>query len=83
MRECAIQNRLNGTDQDAATLQLQIDKKYPSTSTIDRWMARRHVYGHVRALQRTGNHRALREVSGDTLIFLRMYRAELSKATGC
>ena len=39
MRECAIQNRLNGTDQDAATLQLQIDKKYPSTSSIDRWMA--------------------------------------------
>ena len=45
-------------------------------------MARRHVYGHVRALQRTGNHRALREVSGHPLIFLGLYRAVLSKATG-
>ena len=40
MRDCAVQNQLNVTDQDTATLQLQVDKKYPSTSTIDRWMAR-------------------------------------------
>ena len=62
------------------TLHLQQLRKYPSRRTIQRWIQRRNDLGHVRPFQRTGNNRALREITGDSLINLAIFRAVSPKA---
>jgi len=50
--------------------------------TIDRWLQRRGELGHVRPFQRTGNQRSTRELKGQALIDLALYRAIHCKAFG-
>ena len=54
---------------------------YPSRRTVDEWTARYLRFGHFRAFRRTGNHRACREVRGQDLHRLALFRTILPKAT--
>ena len=81
IRELAIENRQNGNDNDAGIVQLRGAKKYPSTRTVNRWMTRNNMFGHVRPFRRTGNNRAKREVRNRDLFLLALYRAALPKST--
>ena len=81
MRELAVQNRLNGTDEDPAIRLLQDQHKYPHPISVDRFFERHEEVGHSRAYRRTGNKRAEREVEGINLIQLALYRSFCPKAT--
>ena len=81
MRELAVQNRLNGTDEDPAIRFLQDQHKYPHPITVDRMVERHEEVGHSRAYRCTGNKRAEREIEGNNLIQLTLYRSFCPKAT--
>jgi hypothetical protein len=61
-----------------ATLQGQY--KYPSKSTINRWLARQRDQGHMRPYRRTGNSRSKRELRGGDLYNMALYRSVNPKA---
>ena len=50
--------------------------------TINRWLRRCDLLGHVRPFRRTGNHRAVREIVGQALIDLALYRSVSCKEFG-
>ena len=50
--------------------------------TMNRWLRRRVRLGHVRPYQRTGNRRAEREINGQALVDLALYRTIRCKAFG-
>ena len=83
MRSQAIDTRLCGQDGPANIniRELHLNRLYPSEMSVDRWMTRRHDYGHIRAFRRTGNRRSQREIKQERLILLALHRAALPKAT--
>ncbi len=80
-REMAVQNRLNGNDNHQNTIQLQQQHLYPHPDTVTRFTNRQQQVGHSRAYRHTGNVRSVREIQGNNLILLSLYRVALPKAT--
>ena len=66
----------------AAVLAAQDAHVHAANITINRWLQRRNLLGHVRPFQRTGNQRAGRELKGRALVDLAMYRTVRCKAFG-
>ena len=77
----AVQNRLNGNDNHQNTIQLQQQHLYPHPDTVTRFTNRQQQVGHSRAYRHTGNVRSVREIQGNNLILLSLYRVALPKAT--
>mmetsp|Transcript_4614 Transcript_4614/g.5167 ORF Transcript_4614/g.5167 Transcript_4614/m.5167 type:complete len:368 (-) Transcript_4614:25-1128(-) len=80
-REMAVQNRLNGNDNNPNTIQLQEQHLYPHPDTVTKYINRQEQVGHCRAYRHTGNARSEREIQGHNLILLSLYRLALPKAT--
>lgn len=49
-------------------------KKYPCLRSCRRYINKFNTFGHARALERSGNHEAERQVVGEHLVRLAMYR---------
>lgn len=77
-----MQNIANGTDNSQVIQQLQGQKKYPHPMSVQRFANRTNLYGHCRAFRHTGNNHAEREIEGQHLIQLALYRSCCPKATG-
>ena len=60
--------------------EMQAAHVFPVYSTIDRWVERQNSLGHFRPYRRTGNRRASREIIGQSLIDLTIYRVIHCKA---
>ena len=82
MRELVLFYYYNDPDEltSAATQIAQAAGRFPSNSTICRWVEREQTLGHVCPFRRTGNHRARRELRGQALIDLAFYRLIFPKA---
>jgi hypothetical protein len=61
------------------TLHLQQLRKYPSQRTIRRWIQRRNDIGHIRPFRRTGNHRTVREITGDSLVMSLFFEPSIQR----
>ena len=53
---------------------------YPSLKTCERYIQQWHALGHCRPMRPTGNHVALREVRGQDVINLALFRSVLPAA---
>ena len=81
MRQQVLQMWLNGDDLDAAWLvPLRHQKKFPCLKTCKNWITRYQREGHVRAKRKTGNHFSQREVHGQDLVNLALFRVMRPKA---
>jgi len=82
VREMVLQYFRNGTD--PCTLPqiqlLQQQNKFPSPPTIRRWLIQYLSHGHVLPKECTGNHRAERELHGQELVDLALFRVAKPKA---
>ena len=82
MRLLAVQRDADGMPRSTVEIQqLQLEGKYPSNRSIDRWKHQLATLGHVRPFRRTGNKRASRELKGQDLFNLAFYRTIKPKAT--
>ena len=61
--------------------QLRLQRKFPHLDTCRRWVNQFLSKGHVRPKRATGNKRAEREVEGEDLFQLSLYRLVRPKAT--
>ena len=60
----------------------QAARLHAANVTINVWLRRRQVFGNLRPFRRTGNKRAEREVCGQALVDLALYRSLRCKALG-
>lgn len=74
-----VQNGDNPNNDPAIQL-LQIQHKFPSSSTINRWMNQWLTTGHLLPKRRTGNKRAERELCGREIVDLALFRTLKPKA---
>ena len=73
---------LNGEDLKSPTLDLlRQQKKFPSSETCKVWIRQFTTHGHIDPKRATGNHRAERELRGEWLVRLAIYRTVNPKAT--
>jgi hypothetical protein len=81
IREQFIQMHLNGDDLEAVWLvPLRAQYKFPSLKTCKQWIEQYQREGHLRAKHQTGNHFSTREVQGEDLVNLALYRLVRPKA---
>lgn len=71
-----------GVLQSPAVIAAQDIHVHAVNRTINRWLRRRERLGHVRPYKRSGNRRAEREINGQALIDLALYRTIRCKAFG-
>ena len=60
--------------------QLRLQRKFPCLATCDRWIIQFNEEGHTRCKRPTGNHISQREVHGQDLFNLSLYRMVRPKA---
>ena len=71
----------NGTLENNPTIiQLRMQHKFPCLRICSRWIRQFQAEGNTRAKRRTGNRHSLREVNGQDLVNLALYRAIRPKA---
>ena len=81
MRDQVISLWMNGEDLNAMWIELlQHQKKFPCVRTCRRWIRLHQGEGHSRRRRPTGNHFSDREVHGQDLINLAVYRTVRPKA---
>ena len=81
MRDQVISLWMNGEDLNAMWIELlQHQKKFPCVQTCRRWIRLHQGEGHSRRRRPTGNHFSDREVHGQDLINLAVYRTVRPKA---
>jgi hypothetical protein len=81
IREQVISMWQNGDDIAAPWLiPLRAQRKFPSLKTCRRWIRQFQQEGHARAKRSTGNHFSQREVHGQDLVNLALYRMVRPKA---
>ena len=54
---------------------------YPSLRTCERWINRYHRHGHFRPMRATDNHEAFRDIGGQSLVNLALFRLVHPEAT--
>ena len=79
VREMVLQMILNAGSinvlKSPQICQLQSQHTFPHIATCRRWLRQYLVLGHVRPKRATGNNIARREISGEVLVQLALYRA--------
>jgi hypothetical protein len=82
MREHVIQRHINNLPVTTPAINLlREEKKYPCISTCKSWVKQYNEIGHIRPKRPTGNHYAMREVKGELLVQLALFRSIHPKAT--
>lgn len=72
---------MNGDELNAAWIeQLRHQRKFPCLRTCERWIRQYQGEGHTRRMRPTGNHFSEREVHGQDLVNLAVYRTVRPKA---
>lgn len=54
---------------------------YPSLRTCEHWINRYHRHGHFRPMRATDNHEAFRDIGGQSLVNLALFRLVHPEAT--
>ncbi len=82
MRQSVIAMWKNGDDLQSPFLKhLRGMKLFPHIVTCRRWISRFVEYDHVNPMRATGNHPSEREIQGQNLIQLAIFRSTNPKAT--
>lgn len=82
LREQVVcRNDLNQPMTTQEITELRAERKYPSITTCKRWIKQNQEINHVRPKRRTGNKYATREVQGEQLVQLALFRCIKSKST--
>lgn len=82
MRQMVLEMHLNGMDMEAQHLEdLRADYKFPALITCQRWINIFYETGDICPKRATGNHYSEREILGEPLEKLALYRAVYPKAT--
>ena len=81
MRELVVATIQDGRGNDPFVHEYRHQRKWSSKSTSWQWIQQNHRLGHHRAMRRTGNRQAMREVNGFDLFMLCLYRAAFPRAT--
>jgi hypothetical protein len=82
IREMVIQRYIRGHSLDTPDItDLRTSYDFPSMSTCYRWIDQYNQLGHVLPKRHTGNHRAERELHGQALSQLALFRCVKPKAT--
>ncbi|KAK1735686.1 hypothetical protein QTG54_013849 [Skeletonema marinoi] len=77
VREMVIEMMLSGgiaTVKSQVVKQLRAQKKFPVLQTCRRWLRQHLMRGHVLPKRKTGNKVATREITGEALVQLALYR---------